>query len=229
MSMDQPATSHTPWDQPYTSPDGMQPPKKKGLSCGCMVLICLGILLVLLALVCCGGVIWAGYYFKDAVSDDPAVVAEVTKGIAQLDIPEELKPGVSFNITNPLTGEPVMVWVVYVDEDTQSMLVLGCLGGPFAGQNQDEVWEQFQDSLQQQGLQQEHNVREWEREEKEIVVRGQPVTFYFATGKDEDSGAQLIKVTGTFEGESGPAMFLFVGDAEKYDEETIVDVVESIR
>jgi len=229
MSMGQPATSQVPWDQPVTSPEETLPPKKKGLSCGCMVLIFLGILFVLVALVCCGGVIWAAYYFRNAVSEDPKVIAEVAGRIAQLDIPEGLKPGASFNITNPFNGEPVMVWVVYIDEGTQSMLVLGSLGGPFAGQNEDEVWKEIQNSLRQQGLQQEHNVRHWQRHEKEIVVRGQPIPFFFATGQDEDSQAQLIEVTGTFQGKEGPAMFLFIGDAEKYDETTIVKVIESIR
>ncbi len=208
MSMDQSGSSQSPgdppglnqaqWDQPYTSPDGMQPPPKKGLSCGCMVLIALGIAGVLAVLVCCGGSMWAGYYFKNAVSEDPAVVAKVAAGIAELDTPEDLEPMFSLNITNPLTGEPVMVWAAYVDETTQSLLVLGALGEALdpSGQGQEAFWEQMETSLKQQGVQQELNVGEWERSEKEIVVRGQPTTFHFATGEDEEQQKQYIQLSG---------------------------------
>ncbi|NQT16326.1 MAG: hypothetical protein HQ582_26450 [Planctomycetes bacterium] len=241
MSMDPPESSPSPgdppglnqaqWDQPYGSPSGIEPPPKKGLSCGCMVLIACGIVGVLAVLVCCGGFMFAGYYFNDAVSDDPAVVAEVAKGLAELDVPEGLEPAFSLNFTHPFTGEPVMVGAVYVDEAAESMLVLGSFGEALdvSGQDQEEFWRQMENSLQQQGVQQELNVNEWERSDKEIVVRGQPTTFHFATGEDEEQETQYIKVTGAFEGENGQVMLRFVGDAEKYDEETIVEMLESVR
>ena len=228
---DPPGLNQAEWDQPYGSPSGIEPPPKKGLSCGCMVLIACGIVGALAVLVCCGGFMYAGYYFNDAVSDDPAVVAEVAKGLAQLDVPEDLEPAFSFNITNPLTGDPVMVWAVYVDETAESMLVLGALGESLdpSGQGQEAFWDQMENSLQQQGVQQELNVNEWERSDKEIVVRGQPTTFHFATGEDEEQEKQYLEVTGSFEGENGQVMVMFVGDAEKYDEETVVGMLESVR
>jgi len=211
-------------DQPWP-----RPPQKEGKGCGCKLLIFLGIVFALLVVVCCGGFVWMGYYFSKGVSEDPQVIASVTSQLVQIDIPEGLKPGFSFNMKMPFTGEPIMVWVVHVDKDTRSMLVLGSFGGPLAGQDQDQLWDQIEQSLEEQGLKHEENVREWERYEKEVDVRGEPVTLHFATGQDEDTEAQRIEVTGTFRGEKAPVMFSFFGDAEKYDEETIVKMIESIR
>ena len=230
MSIDQPDQGQKPWDQPYVSPDDMQPPQKKGLSCGCIVLIVLGIAIVLLGLLCCGGMIGGVAFFARSFSEDPEVIAEVTRQIAEIDVPEGLEPTVSFDMKVPFTGERMMAGVVYLDEATKSLLVLGTLGGPMAAQGQEEqFWEQFEEAFQEKGIKHEANVRDWERYEKEITVRGEPVTFYFATGKDEDSGAQRIEATGTFPGDGSPVLFSFFGDAEKYDEQAIVDAIESIR
>ncbi len=167
MSMDQPGA-----DQPYMSPQAMQePPRKKGLSCGCMVLIALAILGALVALLCCGGIAGTGYYFKDAVSDDPAVIARVTARIAEIDVPGELKPQASFDMKIPFSGKQLMIWVVYMDEATRSTLVLGTFGEAMAGMDQEDVQQGIRESMAEQGVAQEQNVREWEPSEKEITVR----------------------------------------------------------
>jgi hypothetical protein len=228
MSTDQSGMSQPPWDQPYVSPEGMPPPRKKGLSCGCMLLIVLGIAFLVLALLCCGGIVWMGSYFREAVSEDPEVVAKVTDEIAGIDIPEGLTPQFSLNMKVPFSGEPMMTWVVHVDESTQSMLLLASFGGPLAGQNEEDLMEGIEASLEEQGVHHEESVGDWKKQEKEIQVRGQPVTFHFATGED-GSGKKRIQVTGTFQGAKGPTMLSFSGDAEKYDEETIVQMIESIR
>jgi len=196
-----------------------------------MVLIALGIAGILAGLVCCGGFGLMGYYFKNAVSDDPTVIAELAKGIAELDIPETLEPVVSVNFTKPFSDEQLMAGVVYADESANSIFVLGSVGRLLegSGQSPEQFMEQIEDALDDQDVQQELNVDEWERTEREIVVRGQPTTFQFATGEDVEQQRQYIQVTGTFEGENGQAMIMFIGDAEKYSEETVVEMLESVR
>ena len=73
------------------------------------------------------------------------------------------------------------------------------------------------------------NVKEWKRSEREVTVRGQATTFQFATGEDEERGKRFLHVTGMFEGENGPVIVMFIGDAEKYGEETVVEMLESVR
>jgi hypothetical protein len=230
MSMDQPGTSPTQWEAPYLGADETQgPPRKKGPSCGCIVLIVLAILGGLFALVCCGGLAGVGFFFGSAMSEDPEVIAEVSDRLARMDVPEGLQPQVSFDMNVPFSDEPMMTWVVYADQSTQSALIVGSFGGPMAGQNQEDVWEEIQSSMEQQGaVQHEQDVRDWETVQKEITVRGEPVPYQFATGKD-DSGNPRIQVTGVFQGRQGPTMVSFSGDAEKYDEETIVKMIESIE
>jgi len=207
MSMDQPGADRAPWDQPYAGPEAMQePPRKKGLSCGCIVLIVLAILGALVVLLCCGGMAGIGYYFKDAVSDDPAVIARVTAQIVEIDVPGELKPQASFSMKVPFSDKQLMTWVVYMDEATQSTLVLGTFGKAMAGMDQDDFQQGIRQSMEEQGVGREES----------------------ATGED-DSGNQRIQVTGTFQGDQGPVMFTFSGDAEKYPEERIIEVIESIR
>lgn len=228
MSMDQPGTS-PPWDQPYMGPEGPYgAPQKKGTGCGCKLLILVGVLFGLVVLACCGGIVALAYYLGRGVSTDPAEVAKVTGEFADIDIPDDLKPRMSWDFKNPFTGEPVMTYVVYVDEESQSMLFLGALGGPLADADQDDLWEGMESSLEEEGLDQQDTVREWKPYEKEIEVRGEKVTFSFATGEDE-SGKKRIRADGTFQGQAGPTAFSFSGDAEKYDEETIVEMIESIR
>ena len=225
MSTDQPG-DRPPWDQPYASPQAVpQTPRKKGLSAGCIVLIVLAILGGLVMLLCCGGFVGMGYYFRDAVSDDPAVIARVS---AEIDVPGELEPKASFKMNVPFSDRQLMTWVVYMDEATQSMLMLGTFGEAMAGMDRDEFQRGLRQSMEEQGVAREENVAEWHTHEKEITVRGEPVTFFFATGED-DSGNPRIQVTGTFQGDRGPVMVTFSGDAEKYPEERITEVIESIR
>lgn len=228
MSTDQPGPDRPPWDQPSLGPDAMPPPQKKRLSCGCMALIALAVLGGLVALVCCGGIVGMGVYFKDAVSDDPAVIARVSGQIAEIDVPGELKPKASFKMNVPFSDKQLMTWVVYMDEATQSMLMLGTFGEAMAGMDQNDFQKGFRQSMEEQGVSHKESVAQWQTHEKEITVRGEPVTFFFGTGED-DSGNRRIQVTGTFQGNQGPAMLTFTGDAEKYPEERITEVIESIR
>jgi hypothetical protein len=125
-----------------------------------------------------------------------------------------------------------MSWVVHADQETGSMLVLASLGEMFAGPNEEQMWDQIEDSVRQQYPeygQQFEGAQNWERTTKEIKVRGKSVPFEFALGRDEDGQIVGLQVTGVFRGDEGPVKFSFQGDAEKYDEETVTKIIESIR
>jgi len=118
---------------------------------------------------------------------------------------------------------------VYADEATGSMLLLASFGEALQGQDQDQIAAQLEQSLRQQGVAREENVGPWERSTREIEVRGEPVSFDFSTGEVADSGKRRIEVTGTLEGADGPVLLTLSADAEKFPEEAIVEMIESIR
>ena len=219
---------------PYVDPNEMhiQPPKK-GMSGGTKALLIVGIIFGLLILLCCGGLVGFGVYMasyvSDAISEDPAVVAERTGQFIQMDIPAQFSPAMSFDMTIPFSDETLMVWVVYADEPSNSMLMMASLGPMLAQQGQDDVRRQLEQSMRQQGVAAGKGADEWEGSVKEIEVRGEPVAFNFAAGKNTDTGAQRIEVSGMFEGQSGPVMLILSADAKVIDEQAAVEMIESIK
>ena len=219
---------------PYVDPNEMhiQPPKK-GMSGGTKALLIVGIIFGLLILLCCGGLVGLGIYgasyFSDAMSQDPAVIAECTAQFVEMEIPPQFAPVMSFDMTIPFSGEALMVWVVYADEPSGSMLMMASLGAVMVAQNQEDVQRQLKESMRQQGLAAGEDVDEWESSVREIEVRGEPTAFTFAVGKNTETEAQRIEVSGMFEGQSGPVMLILSADAAVIDEEAVVEMIESIK
>ena len=220
--------------EPNFDPNVMhiQPPKK-GMSGGMKALLIVGIIFGLLILLCCGGLVGFGIYMRsyvsDAMSQDPIVIAERTARFVEMEIPPQLSPMMSFDMTIPFSDEALMVWVVYADEPSGSTLMMASLGPMMAQQNQDDVRQQLEQSMRQQGVAAGEGADEWEGSVKEIEVRGEPVAFDFSVGKNTDTGAQRIEVSGMFEGKSGPVMLIVSADAEVIDEEAVVEMIESIK
>ena len=170
-----------------------------------------------------------GSYVSDAMSDDPAVIAERTAKFVEMEIPSQFAPVMSFDMTIPLSGESFMVWVVYVDEASESTLMMASLGSMMAQQSEEEVRRTLEQSMRDQGITASEGVDEWEGSVKEIEIRGQPVEFDFSVGTNSDTQARRLEVSGMFEGKSGPVMLVLSADAEVIDEEAAVKMLESIK
>jgi len=210
------------------TPGGMRPlPEKKKMSGGAKVLIWLAVAFGGLILLCCGGLVWMGYQFANSISEDPATIAALTDEMAQIDVPEELKPKMSFDMKIPFSGQRIMAWVVYLDEGSQSTLML-CGMGPGAGaQNPEQMQQQVEQSMRQQGMQQQQDMVSTQSETRQLTVRGEPASFTFTTGVTE-SGAPRTRVNGVFQGKSGLVMIMMDADGEKYTEEQMVRMIEGI-
>jgi hypothetical protein len=213
---------------PEMSSEVTPPPKKTGMSGGAKVLIILGVVGGLLILLCCGGIVGFGIYVAGGASQDPDVVKEKTAEIAQIDVPEGLEPQMSFDMKFPFYGR-WMLWVVYVDEDSKSVLALFTLPQASASANPEEMRRAMDQSLQQQGMGKREGIRIQESSKKEVTIRGQTVTFTIAKGVGEESNAPRIQATGVFQGEAGTVMLMLNADAEKYSEEQVVAMLESIK
>ena len=217
--------------EPYINPNEthIQPPKK-GMSSGMKALLIVAIIFGLLILLCCGGIVGVVIHMAGAVSEDPTVIAEHTARFAEIEIPSQFAPRLSLDMTVPFLGKEVVSGVVYADESSESMLIMGSLGAMTAQQNPDDVRRQLEQSMREQGgIDPGEDVDEWESSLKEIEVRGEPVPFNFAVGKNPDTGAGRIEVSGMFEGKSGPVMLILSTDTEVIDEQAIVEMIKSIK
>jgi len=215
---------------PEMSSEVAPPPRKTGMSGGAKLLIGLGVGLGILVLLCCGAFLGAGYYFSTKVmSQDPQVIAEKTAEITQISIPNGLDPKMAFDMKVPFSGQRLMVWTVYLDEATDSTLVLFAFGEGTVPPNQDQMRQQMDQSLRQQGMGSQEQVTIKESSTKQVQIRGQQVTFTIAKGVGGKSGAPRIQVTGVFQGQTGPVMLMLNADANKYTEEQIVKMIESIK
>jgi hypothetical protein len=65
--------------------------------------------------------------------------------------------------------------------------------------------------------------------QRKINVRGKPVSFTISTGKEVQSGKPWLQASGMFQSDSGMTMFMFSGDASKYNEDQVAQIIESIR
>jgi hypothetical protein len=215
---------------PEMTSEGTPPPRKKGMSGGAKLLIGLGVGLGILVLLCCGGVIATVYYVSTKVmSDQPQVIAEKTKEITQLEIPSGLQPRMSFDMTVPFFNRRLMLWTLYSDERTDSILVLFAMGNASAPRDQAEMQRLIDQALQQQHIPKPEAIKVKETHKKEVQIRNQTATFTISEGVGEKSGKPRIEVRGVFQGEPGPVMLWMNADAKKYPEKEIDKMLDSIK
>jgi hypothetical protein len=228
MSMDGYGPNGVPSDDTTMVPPWQRPPHQRRLGCGTKALIIMGVGAGILMLLCCGGIVAGVWYFASSISKDPEEIASVTREIAEIDIPEELAPGLSFNFKIPFVGTTLLAGAAYADEKDKSLLILA-YGSLFDDQDSDKLADQIKNRLGEELQLPEEDVREWKHEQRQIQVRAQQASFSFARGTDESSGVERLVVGGMFEGKAGPTAFIMFADAQKYDEDAIVKIIESIR
>ena len=216
-----------------TTPNGMQPPPRPGMSTRAKVLMWLGIVFVTLLVLCCGGVILVGYlmhsYVAKAISKDPVTIAAVTDQITRIEIPDGLQPQFSLDMEIPFSGERFMVGVMYADEGSESALLLMAMGGAFGSQDQARMQQSFDQALRQQGMQEQEGLAIEQSYQKQTEIRGQPATFTIAKGRGTESQTPRIQDTGSFQGKTGLVMLIFNADAEKFSEQQVVEMIDSIQ
>ncbi|MFZ5829378.1 MAG: hypothetical protein ACOY3P_04790 [Planctomycetota bacterium] len=217
-------------DPSYGSP-GMAPEHRPGMSSGTKVLIVLGVVLGVCALLCCGGVIFSAFYmgrqFAKAMTTDPADIQRIAGEIATVEVPESLSPKAGMDMSVPFTGQPMMKMVVYGDAADRSTLLMMALDRSLSGQNEAQMREQMDVAMRQQGNDPKQ-IQIQESTTKEVEIGGQPTTFTISKGTNPD-GKQRFLVQGSFEGRSGPTVFVLNADPEQISQEQAEQIIESIR
>ncbi len=103
-------------NQPGIGPQPPSPPPRRGMSTGVKVLLIVGIIFLLLVLLCCGGIALFVHHVTKGVSQNPVVVKATTDEIAQIEIPELLKPKTSMDMKVPLINKTLMKMAMYADD-----------------------------------------------------------------------------------------------------------------
>lgn len=207
--------------------------EKRGMGSGAKVLIILGIVFLLCVLVCCGGGIlfsfMASAYVKDAFTDDPAKIEQRRAEVLDVKIPEPFTPQVSLDMKVPMSDDRFMMYVVYQGPSSEETIVLVEVGKLLAESSQDNMEQEIENSLHDQGIGQPTPGVNWEITSKEYTIGGEKVTFTFRTEKDEDGEPVRFHTTGMVPGKRDPVFVIITAEAKTLSEEQIDEIIQSIK
>lgn len=198
-----------------------EPPPRRPLSTGTKVLLTLGFACGVLLLLCCGVVGWFGYQIQRGVSPDPQEIARIRNEIVrEIKLPEEFKPRLGMDL--PFFGVKASLYIADRQGGGGEVLIL--LRVP-PGVDPREVRFQVEQAMDQD----RQHFDMHPPETKRVRIEGGEVEFQFARGKNLRSGAEVREVLGVLAGPEGPIMILMVVDEESWDEERVVQILESIK
>ena len=187
-----------------------------------VILWILGIGVCVVILVCGVGGFLLFRTFKAGFSQDPPVIREVAGSITDVDLPDGYLPVFSMN----LFGMKMAAFGDQTNPNTSPMLMLMEFPAATAA-NPEQMKQQMEQSLQQQGRQRNFQIQQ--SEQKTFTIRGQEQTVVINTGTS-DRGGNVVQAMGTFSAKSGnPAMLMFMVPEDKWDEDEFREIVESMK
>ncbi|WP_417391931.1 hypothetical protein [Gimesia sp.] len=212
-------------DDNFYSEDNDFPPEsssqpKPGMSTGVKVLLALLGFGGICMLLCCGGL----YYFAQQVgmefTQNKARVREVQQEITDITIPDSFEPqaAMTMKVMN-------MRMAIYEHDPRPGELFLLSMG--IADDGMLDMDKEFQRSMKNQN-QQQRELNITKEEQREFNIDGEKIKFNFAEGTDK-SGKEFHQVSGVFPGKLGAAFLFLQIASENYNEEEIVQMIESIR
>jgi hypothetical protein len=215
---------------PHPATYGPPPRQSSGTA---RVIVILLVIFGVMAVICCGVVggigWWFSSYVQEAMSQDPKVVAAKTAELTEIVVPPPLRPQGCFDMKIPFGNQRVMLWAIYHDPGSQSMLMLGGYGPAMKDQNAAQLEAQLRASMQQQGMDDEGRIRVDRKQEKTVTIRGRKTVFTIERGSHPQSHAPRIRATGVFAGKEGLVMLQLDADAKALDDAAVDAMIESIK
>lgn len=222
-------------DSSNMNPNWTAPPAKPGMSGGTKVLIGAAIGCSVIVVLFCAGLAGLGLYLgnwaQKGMSTDAAAVREMTASMAKIDVPAGLEPAMAVHFKELPWGQDVRgvmpKFVTYSDPATQSQLILASSADRTSSQNRRQMREQVN---AMQGKPAEDETLQVEKTYPLTVEIGdEEVEFTVTKGKTPSTEKKRLQVSGEFEGNDGPVVLFLSVDADKYSEETVVKMLESIE
>ncbi len=215
-----------------TNPFDEPPPEQRGMSGTTKVLLGFGIGCGVLLLLCCGvfgiGGYFVGQYAQQSFTNEPSEVRAIADGIAEINVPEELKPKGAIDPRVPFTGERLMTWVFFTNEDNNDFLILAEFGSALSDQS-DDLEREVRNSMREDGTMDNEDVDVLDSETYETKIHGEDATFQVARVEGRDSGNEYWEVTGQFTGDAGPAILILRLSADDYTKDQAIDIIKSME
>jgi hypothetical protein len=196
--------------------------EKKGSSSTTKVLVIVLVGGGLAVALCCGGVFWFGKSMFDKVMiTDPAAVRTRAAAIADITIPQTYEPQMAMDMS--AVGLP-MTMCMFARGAGEGAVMLMEMSGP-AG-SPEQMKQQFQQGMQQQGQNQELNVTSTET--RTYAINGEEYEFEFVQGTRKQDNVAMRQVMGVIPGKAGAAFLMAFDTEENWDEAAITGMIESM-
>lgn len=214
------------WRDDFSDEETFSPieePPKKGMNTTVKVLLILSGIAGVGVLVCCGGIFLWFRSIQQGLTEVPAEVAQRTQEIITIEIPDRFKPKAAMKM-NMMVMQ--MSMVVYEPTEGEGALMLFEIDMPDGGDPEAQR-QQMQQAMGRQG-QGGHNLSIDSSESRDFEIDGQTVKFLFSKATDTNDQTDFRQVTGSLPGRNGTVYLTLQIDAEHYDEEATVKMLESI-
>lgn len=199
-------------------------PKKQGTSgCAKVVLIGGGIGLVLM-LICCGVGAYFAKSFMPTMVTSPAEVAEMSKQMVDMKIPDDFKGVMGMKMDNFF-----MTMQIATFEQTEKKGFIQLIDMKLKVNDPNQKAQFRNNPALQQQQQNLPNLKLGSSNMRDFDLRGQPVTFRFTEAVNTDTNKNCHVIDGTIDGPNGFTTIKLIFDDEIYDEDTVVELIESIK
>lgn len=206
-------------------------PQKKGMGTGAKVLIVLGILAGVGVLLCCGGAAFFGSKIAPKISTVPAEVAAQSTAIIPLDIDESKWAG-----KNSIEQEIpfLMKWTYCVWDEKEGDGGIAVLGMTLPANAQQQQGQSPDQAIEQAFSQNPEisslvKLQESTSTPKTVTMMGAEQEFTFIEGKRPGSDVEWVEWSGSIDKPGQIINIRVQVEKEKYDEQEIIDMLESAK
>lgn len=211
--------------------DGGAP--KQGMGSGAKVLIILGIVAGVAVLACCGAGGLFVYKMKPNVTQAPEEVAARSNSIIPMDIDQEKwEPKFGMEMEVPFIMEFQMAHWSSKADDGGMLLTRVQLKVEDENASQEEIDAQLEQSFSQGGADQDGQMPSLKvdrSEDKEMTILGEKATFRYIEGKRSNSDTEWRELKGHVRRGQDIIVIRIQLEAENYNEEEIVGMLESAK